>query len=305
MEQYILADKLGPYLLSEMEISEPEIDRRRKFVGLAGQESRSIAEVRDILARHASEFADVFFDHLKQFAEARPLFTDSHVLDEARRLKIDHLKAMADGVYGLSYVNERLRLGEIYTQAQLDVGIFLGAFQAMLSNIGQRVAEKFGDDAQAAHQHLATLQKVAFFDIALIVDAMVFTRERTIREQQRAIRELSTPVLKLKDRMLLLPIIGHLDDKRARLLTDNLLQSVRKHRARAAVLDVTGVARLDSRVANHLVTVVEAARLMGAHVIISGISPEVAHSLTGNVDVTRLNTVNDLEEGLQAAERLL
>lgn len=305
MEPYILADKIGPYLLSEMEISEPEIERRKNLVGLLRQDTRSITEVRDILSAHAAEFTEVFFSHLRQFEQARPLFKDVVTLEEARQLKIEHLKAMAEGVYGLSYVNQRLRLGEIYTQAELDVGIFLGAFQAMMSAIGERIAEKFAGDARSAHQHLGTLQKVASFDIALIVDAMVFTRERTIREQQRAIRELSTPVLKLKDRLLLLPIIGHLDDKRARLLTENLLRSIRANRARVAVLDVTGVLRLDSRVASHLVATVEASRLMGARVIITGISPEVAHSLAGSIDVSRLNTVGDLEGGLEEAEELL
>ncbi len=306
MEPYILAEKIGPYLLSEMEISEPAVERRKSFVGLAHQEAQAIAEVRDILTKNAQSLADVFFSHLQQFAEARPLFDNAETLEEARNLKVEHLKAMAVGHYGLSYVNQRLRLGEIYTEAELDVGIFLGAFQAMLGSIGERIAEKFQGDAHAAHQHLSTLQKVAFFDIALIVDAMVFTRERTIREQQHSIRELSTPVLKLKDRLLLLPIIGQLDDKRARALTENLLRSIRQHRARVAVLDVTGVARLDSRIANHLVGTVEASRLMGAHVIITGLTPEVAQSLMPlGLDVSRLNTVGDLEEGLEEAERLL
>ena len=124
-----------------------------------------------------------------------------------------------------------------------------------------------------------SLKKVAFFDIGLIVDALIFERERIIRQQQEAIRELSTPVLQIRERLLLLPIIGVIDTHRARLITESLLQSIRDNRAKVVVMDVTGVATIDSKVANHLLQTVTAARLMGAMVIVTGLSADVAQSL--------------------------
>ena len=131
-------------------------------------------------------------------------------------------------------------------------------------------------------------------------------RERVIRQQQEAIRELSTPVLQVRDRLLILPIIGVIDPQRARQLTEQLLRAIRTNRAKVVVIDITGVAAMDSNVANHLVQTVEASRLLGATVIVTGLSPEIAQTLvTIGVDLSEMTTVGDLQGGLEQAERLL
>src|SRR2546421_2972678 len=131
-------------------------------------------------------------------------------------------------------------------------------------------------------------------------------RERIIREQQEAIRELSTPVLPVRERLLILPIIGVIDPQRARQLTEQLLHGIRRNRAKVVVIDITGVPTIDSKVANHLVLTVEAARLLGATVIVTGLSPEIAQTLVNiGVDLSKMNTVGDLQGGIEGAERLL
>ncbi|MEW6193638.1 MAG: STAS domain-containing protein [Bacteroidota bacterium] len=135
--------------------------------------------------------------------------------------------------------------------------------------------------------------------------SFVQERERTIRQQQEAIRELSTPVLQVRDRLLILPIIGVIDPQRARQLTEQLLRGIRTNRAKLVVIDITGVAAMDSNVANHLVQTVEASRLLGASVIVTGLSPEIAQTLvTIGVDLSKMNTVGDLQGGIEEAERL-
>src|ERR1700704_1306491 len=131
-------------------------------------------------------------------------------------------------------------------------------------------------------------------------------RERIIRQQQEAIRELSTPVLQVRERLLILPIIGVIDPQRARQLTEQLLRGIRTNRAKVVVIDITGVAAMDVTVANHLVQTVEASRLLGATVIVTGLSPEIAQTLvTIGVDLGKMNTVGDLQGGIEQAERLL
>jgi rsbT co-antagonist protein RsbR len=136
--------------------------------------------------------------------------------------------------------------------------------------------------------------------------SFVEERERVIRQQQDSIRELSTPVLPVRERLLILPIIGVLDTERARQLTEQLLLGIRTHRARVVVIDITGAPDIDEVVANHLVRTVDASRLMGASVIITGLSPEIAQTLvTIGVDLSKMNTIGDLQGGLEEAERLL
>jgi rsbT co-antagonist protein RsbR len=90
---------------------------------------------------------------------------------------------------------------------------------------------------------------------------------------------VNTPVLRVRDRLLILPIIGGLDSHRARRLTQQLFSAIRETRAKIIVIDITGVGMIDLTVANHLVQTVEAARLMGARAIITGLPSEVAHML--------------------------
>jgi rsbT co-antagonist protein RsbR len=136
--------------------------------------------------------------------------------------------------------------------------------------------------------------------------SFVDQRERVIREQQAAIRELSTPVLQVRDRLLILPIIGSFDASRARQLTDQLLEAIQLNRAKVVVIDITGVASIDLTVANHLVQTVKAARLMGATAIITGLSSSIAQTLVDlGVDVSMIRSVGDLQGGLEEAERLL
>jgi rsbT co-antagonist protein RsbR len=147
-----------------------------------------------------------------------------------------------------------------------------------------------------------------YLDIAMSVigESYLDSKENRISQQQAAIKELSTPVLQVRDRMLLLPIIGVIDTHRARLLTETLLRAIRANRAKVVVVDVTGVAAVDSKVANHLLQTVAACRLMGASAIVTGLSAEVAQTLvTLGVELGKLNTVGDLQGGLEDAERML
>jgi len=165
---------------------------------------------------------------------------------------------------------------------------------------------KYQEDFDKLNQILDAYEPASNRIANTVAVGFVQERERIIREQQEAIRELSTPVLQVRERLLILPIIGAIDPQRARQLTEQLLRGIRTNRARVVVIDITGVAALDSSVANHLVQTVEASRLLGATVIVTGLSPEIAQTLvTIGVDLGKMNTVGDLQGGIDEAERLL
>jgi len=161
-------------------------------------------------------------------------------------------------------------------------------------------------DPELLHRILDSYEPAANSIAVTVGVSFVDERERIIREQQESIRELSTPVLQVRERLLILPIIGVLDSARARQLTEQLLAAIRDNRARVVVIDVTGVATIDMTVANHLVQAVEASRLMGASAILTGLSSRIAQTLVDlGVDLGTIKTVGDLEGGLEEAERLL
>ena len=110
-------------------------------------------------------------------------------------------------------------------------------------------------------------------------DAFIATREEFILRQQQELMELSTPVVKLWDGILALPIIGTLDSARTQVVMENLLQSVVATNSKYAIIDITGVPTVDTLVAQHLLKTITAARLMGAECIISGVRPQIAQTI--------------------------
>jgi rsbT co-antagonist protein RsbR len=133
------------------------------------------------------------------------------------------------------------------------------------------------------------------------------SREGVIIRQQREIAELSTPVVKLWDGILALPLIGTLDSERTQVVMENLLQSIVEHGADYAIIDITGVPTVDTLVAQHLLKTVAAARLMGAECIISGIRPQIAQTMVHlgvelNV-VSKANLADALMVALKATGR--
>ena len=122
------------------------------------------------------------------------------------------------------------------------------------------------------------------------------------RSKQQAILELSTPVLVLEQGLVVLPVIGTLDLERAQQLDERLLSAVRAHRARVVVMDVTGVPVLESAVASRLLRTVASVRLLGARVIVTGMSAELAQALVAlDIDVSVLDSFADLQGGVEAA----
>src|SRR6059058_3396372 len=182
----------------------------------------------------------------------------------------------------------------------------LGIVLLLRDVLARSLFKKYQDDFDLLNSVLDAYEPASNRIAYTVGVSFVQERERIIRQQQEAIRELSTPVLQVRERFLILPIIGVIDAHRARQLTEQLLRGIRQNRAKVVVIDITGVPTIDSTVANHLVQTVEASRLMGASVIITGLSSEIAQTLvTIGVDLSKMNAVGDLQGGIEEAERLL
>jgi PAS domain S-box-containing protein len=127
-------------------------------------------------------------------------------------------------------------------------------------------------------------------------------QQEIIKAQQRAIQELSTPIIPVMDRIIVLPLVGSIDSMRASDIMRTLLAGISKHHAKVVILDITGVAIVDTGVAAYLDKVVQAARLKGARTIITGISDAVAETVVDlGIDWSRVETLRDLQTGLVVA----
>jgi len=164
-----------------------------------------------------------------------------------------------------------------------------------------RLRQELDQDADTlANEYWAAtvlLDKLGLFTI----EAYHTSREAIIGRQQEELLELSTPVVKLWDGILAVPLIGTLDSARAQSVTESLLQQIIDTEATIAIIDITGVPAVDTLVAQHLIKTVAAARLMGADCLVSGIRPQIAQTMVAlgvDLDVT---TKASLAEALRLA----
>jgi rsbT co-antagonist protein RsbR len=142
-----------------------------------------------------------------------------------------------------------------------------------------RIRQEYKEEADGfAVELLSTMELLDEMGL-YTAEAYQKAREQVIRRQQEELLELSTPVVKLWDGVLALPIIGTLDSARTQVVMESLLQAIVQTNSRVAIIDITGVPTVDTVVAQHLLKTVTAARLMGADCIISGVRPQIAQTI--------------------------
>jgi rsbT co-antagonist protein RsbR len=238
-------------------------------------------------------------------AELLTAMTEEEIFAEATAVYDNYVEALETGTFEALQAYSR-RLSERIIPRGVETDEVVGIVLLLRDVLARSLFTKYQDNVEKLNRILDSYEPAANRIANTVAVGFVEERERIIRQQQEAIRELSTPVLQVRERLLILPIIGVIDPQRARQLTEQLLRAIRANRAKVVVIDVTGVAAMDSGVANHLVQTVEASRLLGATVIVTGLSPEIAQTLvTIGVDLSEMATVGDLQGGIEEAERLL
>lgn len=307
MDQARMSNGEGAAASAEgIDVSEQELARRKAFLEISDADVENITGINDLARRYADRVIEDFYRHLLSFEETRAFFGDDQLLQRVKGQQKEYFLRLTQGNYDLAYMQNRLTVGAVHERIGLPMKSYLGMYNYYLRAVAARLVDAFQKQPKQAWAAFLSLTKLTFLDIGLAIDTYIASREGTIRVQQEAIRELPTPVLPFREGLLLVPIIGLIDAQRARQLTEQLLASIRSNRAKVVVIDITGVQSVDTRVANHIVQTVEAARLMGARVIIAGVSPEIAQTMvTLGIDLGRIATVGDLQSGIEQAEQLL
>src|SRR3979409_1814906 len=242
-----------------------------------------------------------------RIAEAQLLtaMTREEIFAEATSVYDSYVAALETGTFEALQAYAR-NLSERIIPRGVEPHEVVGIVLLLRDVLARSLFAKYQTDFEKLNRILDAYEPAANRIANTVAVGFVQERERVIRQQQEAIRELSTPVLQVRERLLILSIIGAIDPQRARQLTEQLLRGIRTNRAKVVVIDITGVAAMDVTVANHLVQTVEASRLLGATVIVTGLLPEIAQTLvTIGVDLGKMNTVGDLQGGIEQAERLL
>jgi rsbT co-antagonist protein RsbR len=264
------------------------------------QNSSGLAEV---LAKYEAALLDGWIQQMSGATRRADLIKDSDLRAQCARV----LKLLRQGagsgssdLQSSSWQPVREQLAEISrSRAQqgftpTETATFVLSVKKPLFTL---LRDQMGNDANALAAELwATTELIDSLGL-YTAEMYLKTREEVIRRQQEEMLELSTPVVKLWDGILALPVIGTLDSARTQVVMEALLENIVKTNSKVAIIDITGVPTVDTVVAQHLLKTVTAARLMGADCIISGVRPQIAQTIVhlgiNLLDVTTKATLSD------------
>ncbi|MDQ0604375.1 rsbT co-antagonist protein RsbR [Streptomyces canus] len=251
----------------------------------AVRQGSSAQLVGDFLYRHRERIAQRWADE-PLFRSVFTLSRDEAV--EAARTVIEALAQVAesDRVYdtdaiGFEVVREQLaRMAAARSRAGITMAQVSGEVDALRPPVAEFLVEELPEEATEHVRECTTALTVLMGTLRLVVlDTALSEGQAVIERQQLQLLEVATPVIKLWDGVVGVPLIGTLDSARSQVVMETLLEAIVDQHARFAILDITGVPTVDSLVAQHLMKTVAAARLMGAECVVSGIRPAIAQTI--------------------------
>ena len=287
-----------------LKLDDATIQARRDYWELTDQDLSRLRSLRILAERHADSIVDALYELILSREHTRKFFPDEATIARIKRLQRKYFLELFDGRCDLEYVENRLLVGAVHERIGLVPTWYLGAYRRFLDSLHRHLYSELTADEAAAS--FASLQKLVWFDVSLAIDSYIFANSDAIRRHQVALRELSTPVILVYDRILLLPLVGTIDTLRAQQIMDTVLLRIVEEKARCIIIDIAGVPVVDTNVADHLVKTTASVRLLGGQTILTGISAQVARTIVHlGVDITTMHTLSRLQDGIELALRLV
>jgi rsbT co-antagonist protein RsbR len=291
--------------MKRLSLDERELESRRAFFGIEDEDLDRLRRARPLAEKHMNDVIEQFYAILLGHGATRKFFPDDATVRRVKELQRRYFLGLFEGRLDLEYVRDRLRVGAAHQRVGLPTAWYLGAFAHYLRLTSDSLAGDMEDAGELAALY-RSLQRIIFFDTTLAIDMYMRTSEEAIDRHQLAIRELSTPVIRLHDRVLLLPLVGTIDSHRAHQVMERVLVRVVEEQARVIVLDIAGVPVVDTQVADHLLRTTAAVKLLGAETVLTGIGPQIARTVVElGVDISAMHTRSRLDDGLELALSLV
>jgi rsbT co-antagonist protein RsbR len=288
-----------------LKLDEVELRSRRSFFQLTDDDLARLQTLHPFAEKHMKDIVEDFYDLLLSHSETRKFFPDEAAIRRVKRTQGEYFLGLFSGRCDLAYVEDRLRVGAAHERIGLSPKYYLGAYRRYLQLILEYLTKEVADPA-LVRDSFAAVQKIVYFDVSLAIDTYIAANLEALGRHQAAIRELSTPVIRVYDRVLLLPLVGALDSHRAHQVMEAVLLNVVDAQARCIIIDIAGVPVVDTRVADHLLKTTAAVRLLGAQTILTGITAQVARTMVQlGLDISSMHTVNRLSDGIELALRLV
>jgi rsbT co-antagonist protein RsbR len=251
-------------------------------------------------AARLGTLVDRFYEWLERQPDFPLFFTSPEKLVKVKDQQREYWREFMSGQVDEAYVARRRLVGETHARIGLSLDTYLAAMNRSL----QILLELLHEDGEKTEEipTAVALTKLLHLDLSIVVGTFNMRTQAIITEQTESLLQMSTPVTRLWDDVLLLPIVGIIDSKRANEIMNSMLSAIAQTQAKASILDIRGVAVVDTAVANHLIKITKATKLMGCECTISGISPAIAQTMVElGIEVGDIHTTATLGDALRYA----
>jgi rsbT co-antagonist protein RsbR len=249
------------------------------------------------------ESIERFYTWMEGTPEFSRYFADASKLHSVQALQRQYWIRFFEAQVDDDYVARRRKVGQVHARIGLELQSYFSGMNVALSIF----TEELYDDSLDPVEYAVTVQavtKLLHLDTSLVVESFSAVVNRQLSEQSRAMMEMSTPVTALWNDILMLPVVGIIDSRRAQEIMSSMLARIAETRSKVIILDISGVAVVDTAVANHLIKITKATALMGCSCTISGLSPAIAQTIVElGIEVGDVKTTATLRDALAAAFR--
>lgn len=282
-----------------------EAQLRKDYLRFGASDEAALKALGSFSSTHVDGIIEEFYAHTLAVPLFREILSDQATIDRVKTAQRKYFLELTEGDYGPAYVEGRRRIGSTHYRVGLRPEHYMAAYCFYLVATLEKLAETPQQSVPKLTESLSSLLKAIFFDMTLAIEAYFKPTEELVVQQREAILELSTPVISLWEGIIMAPLIGTMDTNRANQVMERLLEGIVESQARVAILDVTGLPIVDTMVAAHLFDMVQAAKMLGSTVVITGISPAIAQTLTKlQIDLSQVITKGTLRAGLEEAFRI-
>jgi rsbT co-antagonist protein RsbR len=228
-------------------------------------------------------------------------FPDERRVEVTKAAQVEYMRQFFTADIDDAYVESRREIGKVHARVELPLDIYMAGVSINFENCVE-ILESGGKPTQQSQRTLLAISKLMHFDATITAETYAQITRESVIEQSKSLIEMSTPVTAIWEGILLLPLVGVIDSKRALDITARVLEEIANSQSSVLILDISGVAIIDTAVANYLIKITKATRLMGCESLISGLSPAIAQTIVDlGIDVGTIQTTGNLRDALRLA----
>ncbi len=275
---------------------------QKDFVKFTKDDEEALKKMHPTAMKYADDFVEKLYEHLMSHPDTKRFLSDEKTLNRLKLAQKAYFLDLTSGDYGEEYFNSRLKVGIVHQRIGLPPRIYMTTYCYYMQLIIPTIYGNPDFDAETANAIFMALYKIINLDQELAISAYIHATDEVISRQSEEIMEMSTPVIQIWDGVVAAPIIGTLDSGRTQQFMERLLEKIVETNSPVALVDITGVPQIDTATAQHLIDTINAVKLLGSQVIITGVRPVIAQTLVHlGIDLTDIITRPSMAAGLKVA----